>query len=81
MGWCIEPHDYGVLETLVNTFTGYIIKVPEMRNQDFLILGLGRTALGWPGMAVVPTDEDGKPYEDDLKSVIPFAYDLAFEVY
>jgi hypothetical protein len=79
MAWCIEPHDFGVLETLVNRFQGYAIR---MNDQDFEIIGVGRNESGWPGMEIQPVDDDMWPIADAMRTVVPFALDdVAFEVY
>ncbi len=76
--WSIEPHDFGVLETLVNTFQGYAICINE---QDFEIIGTGTNEQGLHGMEIQPVDNDMVPIADAKRIVVPFGHDLAFEVY
>ena len=78
MAWSIEPHDFGVLETLINTFHGYAICID---GRDFEIIGVGRNESGWPGMEVQPVDDEMVPIPDAMRTVIPYAYNLKFEVY
>ena len=78
MTWKIEPHDYGVDETLVYAITGYIIRAHD---QDFKVLGVGRNGNDWPGMELVPVDDEQNVLKGALTTVMPFAHDIEIEVY
>lgn len=76
--WSIEAADYGVFETLVYTFKGYAICIAE---QDFEVIGIGKNEEGEIGMKLHLVNDDMERDADVEPIVMPFAHDIAFEVY
>lgn len=71
-GWTIEPGDFGVLETLVNAFHGYMICYDDA---DYRIDGIDGEHL-----VLEPVDEDMK-VTDGPSVLVPLADDIKFLVY